>query len=82
MAQAAEADHPHAALEIYRSRAERLIAARGRANYQIAVEHLLRVRALHRRLSEEATWNTYIARLREDHRRLRALREELDIAGL
>jgi uncharacterized Zn finger protein len=82
VAQAAEADHPRAALEIYRSRAERAIAARGRANYQIAAEHLLRVRALHRRLSEEATWSTYIAHLREDHRRLRALREELDIAGL
>ena len=82
VAQAAEADHPRAALEIYRSRAERAIAARGRASYQIAAEHLLRVRALHRRLGEEATWNRYIAHLREDHRRLRALREELDIAGL
>jgi hypothetical protein len=41
-----------------------------------------RVRALHSRLGEEAAWNTYIAHLREDHRRLRALREELDIAGL
>ena len=82
VAQAAEADHPHAALEIYRSRAERAIAARGRASYQIAAEHLLRVRALHRRLGEEVTWNRYIAHLREDHRRLRALREELDIAGL
>jgi tetratricopeptide (TPR) repeat protein len=82
VAQAAEADYPRAALEIYRSRAERAIATRGRASYQIAAEHLLRVRALHRRLSEEAAWNTYITHLREDHRRLRALREELDIAGL
>jgi uncharacterized Zn finger protein len=82
VAQAAETDYPRAALEIYRCRAERAIAARGRANYQVAAEHLLRVRALHSRLGEQAAWNTYIADLREDHRRLRALREELDIAGL
>ena len=82
VAQAAETDYPRAALEIYRCRAERAIAARGRANYQAAAEHLLRVRALHSRLGEQAAWNTYIAHLREDHRRLRALREELDIAGL
>jgi uncharacterized Zn finger protein len=82
VAQAAEAEHPHAALEIHRSRAERAIAARGRARYQVAAEHLLRVRALHSRLSEEANWNTYITHLREEHRRLRALQEELDRAGL
>jgi uncharacterized Zn finger protein len=82
VAQAAETDYPRAALEIYRSRAERASAARGRANYQVAAERLLRVRALHSRLGEEAAWSTYIAHLREDHRRLRALREELDIAGL
>jgi uncharacterized Zn finger protein len=82
VAQAAEADYPRPALEIYRSRAERAIAARGRVNYQVAAEHLLRVRALHSRLSEEAAWDTYIAHLREVHRRLRALREELDRAEL
>ena len=82
VAQAAEAEHPHAALEIYRSRAERAVAARGRANYEVAAEHLLRVRALHSRLSEEANWNTYITHLREEHRRLRALQEELGRVGL
>jgi uncharacterized Zn finger protein len=82
VAQAAEAEHPYSALEIYRSRAERAIAARGRANYQVAAEHLLRVRALHSRLSEETNWNTYITHLREEHRRLRALQEVLDRAGL
>jgi uncharacterized Zn finger protein len=82
VAEAAEADHPRASLEIYRARAERAIAARGRANYQVAAEYLLRVRALHRRLGEEATWDSYIAHLREDHRRLRALQEELDRAEL
>ena len=82
VAQAAETDYPRAALKIYRSRAERAVAARGRANYRVAAEHLRRVRALCSRLGEEAAWNTYIIHLREEHRRLRALQEELDIAGL
>jgi len=82
VAQAAETDYPRAALKIYRSRAERAVAARGRANYRVAAEHLRRVRALYSRLGEEAAWNTYITHLREEHRRLRALQEELDIAGL
>jgi uncharacterized Zn finger protein len=82
VAQAAEADHPRAALEIYRSHAERAIAARGRGNYVTAAELLLRVRDLYRRLGEESTWQAYIACLRQGHRRLRALKEELDRAGL
>jgi uncharacterized Zn finger protein len=82
VARAAEADHPKAAAGLYRAEAERLIAAQGRANYVVATEHLLRVRDLHRRLGEEAAWTVYVARLRQEHRRLRALREELDRVGL
>jgi hypothetical protein len=82
VAQAAEADHPRAALEIYRSQAEWAIAARGRGNYATAADLLVRVRALHGRLGEEGSWQEYIARLREEHRRLRALKEELDRVGL
>lgn len=82
VAQAAEADHPRAAIEIYQSRAERAIAARGRGNYVMAAELLLRVRDLYRRLGKESTWQGYITRLREEHRRLRALKEELQRAGL
>ena len=82
VAQAAEADHPRAALEIYRRQAERAIATRGRANYQVAASRLLRVRDLYRRRGEEATWEAYIARLRQEHRRLRALQDELNKAGL
>ncbi len=82
LAQAAEADHPRAAIEIYRSGAERGIATRCRAGYKAAASFLLRVRELHRQLGEEAAWRAYISRLRDEHRRLRALREELDRAGL
>ncbi len=82
VAQAAEPDHPRAALEIYRRRAERAIAARGRGSYQIAAGHLLRVRDLYHRLGEDAAWEAYIAHLRQEHRRLRALQDELNKAGL
>lgn len=82
VAQAAEPGHPRAALEIYRRRAERAIAGRGRANYQTAAGHLLRVRDLYHRLGEDATWEAYIAHLRQEHRRLRALQDELNKAGL
>ncbi len=82
VAQAAEADHPRAALKIYRQQAEQAIAARGRANYQIAASHLQRVRDLHGRLGEGGIWKDYIAHLRREHQRLRALQDELNKAGL
>ncbi len=82
VAQAAERDHPRAALEIYRSQAEQAIHSRNRPSYALAAEYLGRVRDLHRRLGEESTWRAYITRLREEHRRLWALKEELDRVGL
>ena len=82
VAQAAEADYPRSALEIYRRQAERAIAARGRGNYQTAAAHLLRVRDLYHRLGQDATWEAYIAHLQQEHQRLRALQDELNKAGL
>jgi len=82
VAQAAEAEHPQAALEIYRTQAERSISHRSRTSYAIAAGHLQRVRDLHRRLGEDKIWQGYITRLRQEHRRLRALQEELDRVGL
>ena len=82
VARAASKTHPQAALDIYRQQAERLIEARGRDNYQQACEHLTRVRDLYRQLSQEPEWNAFIAGLRERHRRLPALKEELNNAGL
>ena len=82
VAQAASETHPQAALDIYRQQAESLIEARGRDNYRQACAYLIRVRDLHQRLSEESVWTGFIAGLRERHRRLPALREELSSAGL
>lgn len=82
VARAASETRPHAALDIYRQQAESLIDARGRENYQAACQHLTQVRDLYRRLSQETVWADFIAGLRERHRRLPALKEELSNAGL
>jgi uncharacterized Zn finger protein len=82
IAQAAEESRPRAALQLYAQQAEGLIRTRGRGNYATAATYLARVRALYRALGEPGAWEAYIAALREDHRRLRALKEELGKAGL
>ena len=82
VAQAAVETHPRAAVDIYRQQAEILIEARGRDNYRRACAHLTRVRDIYRQLGEEPAWTGLLAQLRERHRRLRALREELSNSGL
>ncbi|MCI0396313.1 MAG: hypothetical protein L0322_15425 [Chloroflexi bacterium] len=82
VAQAAEASYPREAIRLYRRQVERLIAGRGRGNYVTAAEYLKQVRSLYQRLNETAAWNNYIADLRLQNPRLRALQEELKRAGL
>ena len=82
MAEAAAATRPQAALDIFRRQVEGLIAAHGRENYQRACALLTRIRDLYRDLSDEPGWLAYVGELKERHRRLSALREELNNAGL
>lgn len=82
VAQAAEAARPEAALDIYRRRAEALIAQRGRDNYVAAARLLQKVRDLHSRLQQGDAWTSYLTELLERNRSLRALKEELAAAGL
>src|SRR5258707_8622854 len=82
VARAAEEARPREAIELYRQSAERLIALRGRQNYQEACKSLAKMRALYEKLGEHEAWTTYITALREQNRNLRALREELAAAGL
>jgi uncharacterized Zn finger protein len=77
VARAAEETRPRAAIEIYQQFAERLIAMRGRKRYQLASTYLVKMRALCEKLGEGETWMRYITALREQHRNLRALKEEL-----
>jgi uncharacterized Zn finger protein len=82
VARAAEESRPREAIRIYVKRVERLIAARGRGNYAEAAGYLVRVRDLYQRLGEGATWPAFIADLRDRNRRLPALQDELNKAGL
>ena len=82
VAQAASGTHPHAAVDIYLQQVESLIEARGRDNYRRACAHLAKARDIYRQLEDEPAWTGFIAQLRERHRRLPALREELDSSGL
>lgn len=82
VARAAEDQRPRQAIRLYVKTAQGLIAARGRGNYAVAATHLTRVRHLFRRLGEESAWETFIAELRENNPRLRALKDELNKAGL
>jgi hypothetical protein len=82
VARAAEEGRSLAAIRIYVGQAGLLIAARGRGNYTEAASYLVRVRDLYGRLGEPETWDAFITNLREQNRRLRALKEELTKAGL
>lgn len=82
VARAAEENFPRNALEIYQNRIDRLINLRGRESYQQAAQYLVRVRDLYNKISESERWTTYITSLREKNRALRALKEEMQAAGL
>ena len=82
VAKAAEATLPRESIEIYQKHVERLINQRGRGSYQQACQYLLKIRDLYKKLGENEKWTTYITNLQEKNRTLRALREELQNAGL
>jgi uncharacterized Zn finger protein len=82
VAQAAEQSRPREAIRLYLEEVERLIAGRGRGNYAEAANYLLRVRAVFEQMGEEKAWHTLIANLREKNRRLPAMQDEFNQAGL
>jgi uncharacterized Zn finger protein len=82
VAQAAEKSRPRDAIRLYLEEIDRLIHGRGRANYAQAARCLLRVRAVHNVINDQAGWQQLIARIREENRRLSALQDELNLAGL
>ena len=82
MAQAAEESHPLEAIRLYRQAAEHLIDQRGRDNYAVAAAHLKQVRDVYVRLNTEEAWKQCIHEVRENHRNLPALKDELKKAGL
>jgi len=81
-AEHAEEIYPRASIDLYQQHVERLIAGRGRANYQVACNYLVKIRSLYEKLDETGHWTTYIAWLRKRHSRLSTLKQELAAAGL
>ena len=82
VAKAAEATRPEAAIQIYRDAANSVIQQRNRGSYAEAAEYLTRVRDLLGKSGQTDRWAALIAQVRDENRRLRALRAELDHAGL
>jgi uncharacterized Zn finger protein len=81
-AERTEEAYPRASIDLYQQHVERLIAGRGRANYQVACSYLVKIRSLYEKLDETEEWTTYITWLRKRHSRLSTLKEELVAAGL
>jgi uncharacterized Zn finger protein len=82
VAKAAEATRPEAAIQLYLDAANSVIQLRNRGSYAEAAEYLTRVRDLLRKSGQIDRWAALIAQIRDDNRRLRALRDELNQAGL
>lgn len=82
VAQAAEKEHPHAAITLYQELAERAIAGRSRGAYQQATTYLKRAKQLYGRLKAPVDWETYVQALRTRYSTLRALHDELRKAQL
>lgn len=82
VAKAAEKDYPKDAIGIYKLYVETRIEWRDRSNYQIACQYLLSIRNLYQKIGQEAEWKEYISQLREQYRRLPALKDEMSKAKL
>jgi uncharacterized Zn finger protein len=82
VAKAAEDSHPQESIEVYQAYVETRIEWRGRENYQVACQYLTSIRRLYQKLGKSDTWTRYIAVLREQHRNLPALKDELAKAKL
>lgn len=82
VAQAAERDFPDRAIAIYSQLAQAQIDQRDRKHYAQAAEYLVRARALYERQGRYEAWRDHISDLRDRHRTLRALRDELNAREL
>jgi hypothetical protein len=82
VAQAAEATRPRDAIALYRAEAERIITSRFRGGYPAAVGYLARMRDLYVGLGMTGVWDAYITALRQNTKQLRALRADMQEAGL
>ena len=78
VAQAAKKQYPREAIRLFTKEAERFINYRDRGNYSQAAHYLREIRNIHRQLNETEAWQKLIADIRERHKRLPALQDELN----
>lgn len=82
VARIAEKERPLQAIALYQGLAADAIVQRQRQAYAQAAAFLRRAKALSERVGRGEEWQAYLAALRNDHLRLRALQDELNRAGL
>lgn len=82
VAKAVSKTHPDEAIAFFKSLAEAYIAGRERGSYAVAAGKLKEARDIYRRQNRNAEWLTYIGELRQQHKTLRALQDELNQAKL
>jgi tetratricopeptide (TPR) repeat protein len=74
--------HPAEAIPILLAAAEQAIGGKSRGHYQRAAQYLVEARELFKRCGQTADFKAHLNGLRAAHKSKRALREELDRAGL
>lgn len=79
---AAEASRPDAALDLFRRHVEHLIDEKKRASYRRAAEFLLRMRDIHEKKGDLASWARLVRDLRSAHQTRHALIQEMNAHGL
>jgi uncharacterized Zn finger protein len=75
-------EYPDEAIKTYREAAEQQIEYRQRTAYREAAGYLAQVKKIFARAGREDEWKRYISTLRETHKRLPALQQELDAKNL
>lgn len=73
---------PKRLVPIFRQYVQRRIAEKNRKSYQKAAEWLEELKAVYLLLEQAGAWNDYLQELRENHRRLPALQDEITRAKL
>jgi tetratricopeptide (TPR) repeat protein len=82
VAKLAEDEFPDDALGIYRGLVDQLIAQKNRSSYHAAAGHLAAIKRVLDANGRGDEWQTLIGAIREANPKLRALKDELDRAGL
>lgn len=73
---------PAKALPVYLKYVRKSIDERNRDSYRRAAEYLAIARELYLKLDDSASWSALIQEIRTEFKRLPALQDELDKAGL